>query len=317
MANGHPVAIQPEAGGSPGALNFSSMGWGYWKYPKIPPVDLLKFLETRYLTQVCDRWSRDKTDIIQLAWFNGDGVETWQNIWGIWQGLTERDAGALQRLGPLLRFFGRSRRFLQSSAWVPHTPMLQSMEADVYASAWPLGNETLWSIVNRGVKDTTGPQLAVDPSDKRFYYDCYHGVPLAVSASVSFDVEAGGFGCVIATPNHTLSADTVVLLTKMQNLTNRSKLNDLSRKWTPLQQTMVPIPATAPHAKPPDGMIAIPATQNFMFIATGVEIEGRTATPMAPHNPYGSSGAMGVSALSSFSVRRHTHIFCHPFAIAS
>jgi hypothetical protein len=50
MANGHPVAIQPEAGGSPGALNFSSMGWGYWKYPKIPPVDLLKFLETRYLT---------------------------------------------------------------------------------------------------------------------------------------------------------------------------------------------------------------------------------------------------------------------------
>ena len=54
-----------------------------------------------------------------------------------------------------------------------------------------------------------------------------------------------------------------------------------------------------------------------MFIATGVEIEGQTATPMAPHNPYGSSGAMGVSALSSFSVRRHTHIFCHPFAIAS
>ena len=28
IAEGHPVAIQPEAGGSPGALNFSSMGWG-------------------------------------------------------------------------------------------------------------------------------------------------------------------------------------------------------------------------------------------------------------------------------------------------
>ena len=80
IADGHPVAIQPEAGGSPEALNFSSMGWGYWKYPKIPPIDMLKWLEPRYLTQVCDRWSRDKTNIIQLAWFNGDGVETWQNI---------------------------------------------------------------------------------------------------------------------------------------------------------------------------------------------------------------------------------------------
>ena len=29
LADGHPTAIQPEAGGSPGALNFSSMGWGY------------------------------------------------------------------------------------------------------------------------------------------------------------------------------------------------------------------------------------------------------------------------------------------------
>jgi hypothetical protein len=78
----------------------------YWRYPTIPPVDLLKYLEPRYLTQVCDRWSEDKTNIIQLAWFNGDGVETWQNIWGIWQGLTDRDAALLSRLGPMLRFFG-------------------------------------------------------------------------------------------------------------------------------------------------------------------------------------------------------------------
>jgi hypothetical protein len=28
LNNGHPTAIQPEAGGTPGALNYSSMGWG-------------------------------------------------------------------------------------------------------------------------------------------------------------------------------------------------------------------------------------------------------------------------------------------------
>ena len=104
LANGHPTAIQPEQGGTPGSLNFSSIGWGYWTGQghggygaKIPTVDLLKYLEPRYLTQVCDRWSRNKTNLLQLAFFNGDGVEVWQNIWGIWQGLTDRDAATLSR----------------------------------------------------------------------------------------------------------------------------------------------------------------------------------------------------------------------------
>lgn len=110
---------------------------------------------------------------------------------GIWQGLTSRDAGALKRLGPLLRFFGRARHFLQSPEWTPHTPMLQSATTDVYASAWPIGNETLWTIVNRGTKDAAGPQIAVEPFDKRSYYDCYHGGPLStIGGSVSFEVEA-------------------------------------------------------------------------------------------------------------------------------
>ena len=257
-------------------------------------MDLLKYLEPRYLTQVCDRWSRDKTNIIQLAWFNGDGVETWQNIWGIWQGLTDRDATALKRLGPLLRFFGRARSFLQSSEWVPHTPMLQSDGAGVYASAWPLGRETLWTVVNRGTADASGPQIKVDATDLRKYYDCYRGVPLAVSSgSVAFEVEAGGFGCVLATPNTTLSADTTALLATMKALT-ATPLKSHSKAWTALQQTMVPIPPTKPHSQPPQGMLAIPAVSNYTFVATGVEIEGQSNTPMAPRNADGSSGAEGV-----------------------
>ena len=49
---GRPAAIQPEAGGTPGSLNYTTMGWGYWKYPHVPAVDLLKWLEPRWLTQV-------------------------------------------------------------------------------------------------------------------------------------------------------------------------------------------------------------------------------------------------------------------------
>jgi hypothetical protein len=67
-----------------------------------------------------------------------------------------------------------------------------------------------------------------------------------------------------------------------------------------LQQTMVPISATVPHSNPPEGMVTVPTVHNFTFIATGVEIEGQTSTPMVPHNPFGSSGAMGVSVYIAF-----------------
>jgi iron(II)-dependent oxidoreductase len=74
---------------------------------------------------VCDRWSRDKTAMTQLAYFNGVGVDAWQNVWGIFNGMTAHDAEALRRLAPILRFFGRrDRGFLQSQVWVPHAPVL-------------------------------------------------------------------------------------------------------------------------------------------------------------------------------------------------
>jgi hypothetical protein len=115
VKDGRPAAIQPEGGGTVASMNFTSMGWGYWReHAAVPTVDLLKWLEPRWLTQgigilirilirilyctvlcsysycapsvlysvahrwllgarrwltqVCDRWSRDKTDFIQVVY---------------------------------------------------------------------------------------------------------------------------------------------------------------------------------------------------------------------------------------------------------
>ena len=56
----------------------------------------MKFLEPRWVTLVCDRWSRDKTAMTQLAYFNGVGVDTWQNVWGVFNSMTPHDAEALR-----------------------------------------------------------------------------------------------------------------------------------------------------------------------------------------------------------------------------
>ena len=76
----------------------------------------------------------------------------------------------------------------------------------VYASRWPLGSETVWTIVNRNDYDIGGPQMDVP-------LDAGHALlrPLSRSgveagnrtgraAVLSFAIEANGYGAILATP---------------------------------------------------------------------------------------------------------------------
>ena len=131
-AIGHPLVFEPE--GYPESdemLNWDSMTWGYWKYPFIPMVSRGKWLEPRHMVNVCDRWNKDKTDNLQAAFFNGVGYETWENIWGIWNGITERDAEAIRRVAKIERRFAK---YLVSPGWEPHTP---TVAYGVFASKFP------------------------------------------------------------------------------------------------------------------------------------------------------------------------------------
>ena len=67
------------------------MGWGYWSYPQIMSVDSWKFLDARRMTNICERWAADHTDALQYALWNGVGFESWESVWGTWNGITPRD----------------------------------------------------------------------------------------------------------------------------------------------------------------------------------------------------------------------------------
>ena len=269
-AAGRPVVLEPEGGpANEELLMWDTQTWGYWKYPWVPGVSRYKWLETRHMVNICDRWNKDKTDNLQAAFFNGVGYESWENIWGIWNGITPRDAEALRRVAKMERQFAE---LLVSPDWEPHTPTLQY---GIFASKFPGAGATLWTMVNRNPYDVNGRQLAIPAAAQVRYYDVYHGVELTparegASAVLSFDMEANGFGAVLAAT--AAPAGLGSFLQEMKALTAK-RLSEYSHQWKVLPQKMVEIAGTARAAGAPEGMVAIPAGP-YEFQTSGIMIEG-------------------------------------------
>lgn len=268
--SGHPLAFQPENGPSDEGLAWNVMTWGQYNFPLIPMVDRYKWLETRHMVNISDRWNLDKTSDLQFAFFNGIGWESWENIWGIWNGITPRDAEATRRVAAIERAVSP---FLVSPQWEPLYPM---HNFGVYASRWPLEKDTVWTIVNRANYTIPGRQMDVFTSPGMHYYDLYHGVELTPQVEgptsvLSFDIEANGYAAILATPGE--PSDAIQSLMHRMAAMSKKPLITYSHEWKVLPQQIVPIPPTTPATEPPSGMIRIPGG-DFVFRVRGTEIEG-------------------------------------------
>jgi formylglycine-generating enzyme required for sulfatase activity len=268
---GHPLAFEPEGSPADEAVAWNSMTWGQYQFPYTPLVDRFKWLEPRHMVNISDRWNRDKTSNLQFAFFNGVGWESWENIWGIWNGITPRDAQATRRIATIERAVAP---FLVSPNWEPLAPMLRH---GIFASRWPLGDETLWTIVNRNEYDVNGQQMEVPPDPAWRFFDLYHGVELKNAtdpsgrASLRFSIEANGYGAILASKTEP-NATTKKLMAEMKLMTAQP-LASYSREWKFLPQEIVEIPSTRLAGSAPQGMIKIPAGA-FLFKIAGIEIEG-------------------------------------------
>jgi formylglycine-generating enzyme required for sulfatase activity len=267
---GHPLAFQPETSPSDEALNWNVMTWGQYSFPFIPMVDRFKWLETRHMVNISDRWNPDKTSDLQFAFFNGEGWESWENVWGIWVGITPRDAEATRRVATIERGVAP---FLVSPDWEPLYP---TDSYGIYASRWPLGQQTVWTMVNRNNYEVTGRHMDVPVTPGMRYFDLYHGVELKPVTNgqwsvLSFDMEANGYGAVLATPNE--PSDAIKALMQRMAAMTREPLASFSHEPKILPQTMVAIPPTSPASEAPAGMVKIPGG-SFDFNVVGTEIEG-------------------------------------------
>ena len=267
---GHPLVFEPEGGPHDEGLAWNVLTWGQYTFQFVPTVDRYRWLEPRHQVHIQGRWLRDKTDDLQFAFFNGEGWESWENVWGIWNGVTPRDGEATRRVATIERAVAP---FFASQDWEPFYPM---HHYGVFASRWPMGEQTLWTIVNRNEYNVGGPQMEIPHRDGMRYFDLYHGVELKPvmkggDAVLNFETEAHGYGAILATAGEP-EPRVKELMAKMGQMTAKP-LASFSHEWTSLPQKLVEIATTTLARSTPEGMVKVEGG-DFDFKVEGIEIEG-------------------------------------------
>ena len=110
--------------------------------------------------------------------------------------------------------------------------------------------------------------------------------PRAGAVAVSFDFEAGGYGCVLQT-TAPVDAELTAFLASMQAMTAKP-LSSYSSTWKYLLQTRVSIAKTAPVAAAPPGTVHVPHHAAYEFSVSGVMIEGDDAHGVDVQYPWES-----------------------------
>ncbi|MYM88589.1 SUMF1/EgtB/PvdO family nonheme iron enzyme [Rugamonas sp. FT82W] len=290
-ATGHPVALEPElAFKDDGMLAYNQQSWGYWPTSLVPLVSKWKWMEPRHMVHVCDRWATDRTNILQDAFFNGVGIESWENVWGWWNQFTARDGEAMRRIATIYRAFPDH---LVSAGWVPHVPTLHY---GVYASEFPLSGSTLWTIINRTDWSVGERIMRVAHQPGQRYFDLWNGQEIAPLvrdgyAELSMPMEAHGYGAVLRVDRDAHVANLDATLKRLA-LQAARPLQSYSNEWKPLPQTMTPVEATSPATSQPEGMVRIPGAV-FDFQVHGIEIEGENKPGLDVQYPWESSARRG------------------------
>jgi iron(II)-dependent oxidoreductase len=193
-------------------------------------------------------------------------------VCGIWNGSTPRDGETMRRVATIEPAL---QSFLISPQWEPHTP---TVRFGVFASKWPKASDTAWTLVNRNAYPVSGAQFEVPYTAGQHFNDLWHGVELKPmvtgdKATLVFDLEAHGYGAVLAAASPEAGLQTLIRTTRDWAA---KPLESYDAEWKTLPRTVVPIAHTQPARGPVTGMVLLPSA-SFRFRVLGIEIDSPVA----------------------------------------
>jgi gamma-glutamyl hercynylcysteine S-oxide synthase len=266
------VSLEPEGGLRDDGIATLNASWGqdlpsagYADHLRGVPIS--KWTEPRHMIHYDgDRWRHDRSVMFQHAFLNGAGVLVWDDVFGTWNGYSERDQAILRRMLPIERQFSE---LLASEEWEPFYPTLFP---EVDASYWPGRSRCLWTIVNWGAKARSGSLLRVPHVLGDRYFDLWNGTEIQSDVKGSFailntsPIEPYGFAAILSIRGY--PSATLLKLLRSQRAQAVRKLSEYSDAWPEpalpkltLSEKTVPAVASAP----PENMVLIPSTGDFLM----------------------------------------------------
>ncbi len=240
------------------------LSWAQWFADSpVPGVLRNRWFERRHQQHLIRRWDRDHTGELHTAWMNGAGILVWENVFGTWNGWCERDKSILRALRPLQRRFAA---LFTGERWTPLVPTLQP---EVYASLWEGDGVRVWTLINRADRDVQGELLVATFADGEQVWDGIQGRAAAVSrraaparerqgpveVPITGYLPPRGVGCLIAGRPEAMGEDFGPFLEQQRELLRRANWRTRFPGRRAVWQRPTPVAAGA--AAPP-GMVAIP-----------------------------------------------------------
>ena len=218
------------------------------------PVSAIKTKITRG-----GEWNR--TDGLHHAFLNGIGYESWENVWGMFNQITDHDAALLRRIATISRQYGD---VLMGGSFSPHVPVPVCETCGVYTSRFRNDTHDILTVVNRVGRATKGSDGALsipcEPGD--VFHDVYRGRQITEAicetgfAKAVLSLEPFGIGAVsvVGKGKPPLSPAS---MERMREMT-RQPLDTFSKAWKFLPQTMADARAkTAVPESAPAGMVIV------------------------------------------------------------
>ncbi len=245
------VALESELALAVDRVHDHHLSWAQWfQDSPVPGVLRNKWFERRHMQHQIHRWSTDHTGELQSAWMNGSGMMIWENVFGSWVGWSERDRSMLRTMRAI------QRKFVALWTTEQWTPLVPTLQKDVFASLWEANGLKLWTLVNRSSQDVAGPLLALPRTKEQRCYDLVRGTEVVQQDMVQGSLDPRGIGCFVVARPSELGSDFAQFLANQKLLAQRSS-RDAS--FPAVKTRLVPIQPTRRAAREPSGMARIKA----------------------------------------------------------
>jgi formylglycine-generating enzyme required for sulfatase activity len=223
-----------------------------------------KWFEPRHIQHRITRFYLERSRELHTAWMNGSGIMIWENIFGQWNGWSNRDKSILRTISPIQK---RYTDLFTGGEWIPMAD--PNSVKNIYSNLWKNEGTRLWTLVNRSEDNTEGQLLHIELKPNENYYDLIRGIKIKPRLDserigiIDGVISARGVGCFLAVNKQLVDNDfTAFLKTQAEIYKNATYDQTLNRRTTLLKSFI----RTEKQNNTPPGMVIIPAVKKYMHV---------------------------------------------------